>query len=62
MSRLPKPIDTPIRALVAGIFILFAAAYLGFVIATDGLASAIVPALSFAVIGGSAVGYLASRR
>jgi len=62
MSRMPKPFDTPVRAVGAAIFIIFAAAYLGFVIAADGLASAIEPVISVAVIGCSVVGYLASRR
>jgi Asp-tRNA(Asn)/Glu-tRNA(Gln) amidotransferase A subunit family amidase len=58
---MPHPFDTPLRALLAVGFILVAAVYLAVAIATDGLASAAVPAVAFAVIGFCTTQYLLSR-
>ena len=58
---MPRPFNTPIRLVIAAAFILIASSYLAFVIATDGLASAIVPAIGVFVMGFSAVGYWLSR-
>jgi hypothetical protein len=58
---MPRPFDTRRRALLAIGFALIAMTYLGFVVATDGVGSAVVPAVAFFVIGFSSVRFLMSR-
>ena len=60
-TQMPRPFNTPLRALLAVIFILVALVYLTLVILMDGVVSAAVTAIAFAGIGFSTTRYLLSR-